>query len=673
MSSRSILVVFPCWMLCLWLLAISGRAAAAETPFEDRTLSPYFVLEGQDPNVDAFPLRSTEVDVAIAGAIAEVTVTQVYENAGRRPLNAEYVFPASTRAAVHGMRMQIRNQVIEAKIKEKEQAAAIFEAARQQGKSATLLEQQRPNVFTMKVANVMPSDRVAVTLRYSELVVPTGGVYELVYPAVVGPRYANQASARAGRDSDFVATPYLPQGTASSTRFELRGSVASPIPVQHMESPSHAILTTADSASLWRFELAASEQRGNNRDFVLRYRLAADAIQSGLVLHESGGEKFFLLQVEPPARVTARQMPAREYVFIVDVSGSMHGFPLDTAKKLLRSLVGGLRPIDTFNVVLFAGGSEILAERSLPATPENIALATRFIDAQQGGGGTELLPALERAFALSKSEGLSRSFIVVTDGYIEQDRAAIDLVRRRLSDASVFSFGIGSSVNRYLVEGLARAGAGEPFVVTEPGEAAGAARRLQEYVRAPVLTDVEVAFEGFDAYDVEPKAVPDVLAERPVTIYGKYRGEASGHVTLSGLSGTGAYSQRFDVAALRPRPELRALPYLWARTRIAALSDFGFGEPAPAERARIVDLGLRYDLLTQYTSFVAVARTISNPGGEADDVKQPLPLPAGVSNSAVGQVESADEPELWLLALAVAFAVALRHVRRGSLQKGFAS
>ncbi|HVY25257.1 MAG TPA: VIT and VWA domain-containing protein [Polyangiaceae bacterium] len=641
---------------------VAPRAALASSQeTTDKTLSPYFVVEGADPNVEAFPLESTKVDVQVTGVIAEVTVTQSYKNAGKKPINAQYVFPASTRAAVHGMRMQVRDQVIEAQIKEKQQAAQTFEAAKKQGKSASLLEQERPNVFTMKVANVMPGDKIEVSLRYSELLVPTSGVYELDYPTVVGPRYSNESAAGAKPADKFIASGYTPAGAAPSYSFELSGAVSTPIPLQSLESPSHSITSSVDNPGLRHFAVSASERSGGNRDFVLRYRLGGDQIQSGLSLFESGGEKFFLLQVEPPKRVPTEMIPPREYVFIVDVSGSMSGFPLETAKKLLRELIGGLRPSDKFNVELFSGTSALLAEHSLPATAGNIALATRFIDDQQGGGGTELLPALEQAFALSKSEGLSRSFVVVTDGYIGQDRGAIELVRSKLSDANVFAFGIGSSVNRFLIEGVAKAGAGEPFVVTEPGEAAKTAERLRDYVKAPVLTDVKIGYEGFDAYDVEPKAIPDVLAERPVVIQGKYRGDAKGFVSLSGLGGQGAFAQRFDLSQVKSRPEHRALSYLWARSRIATLGDFGFAEPSQQAKSEITALGLRYNLLTDYTSFVAVARKVVNPGGVAQNVDQPLPMPAGVSNSAIGSgADGADEPELLVLLALGAMVVALR-------------
>jgi Ca-activated chloride channel homolog len=646
----------------VWLWgARPALASSDQVPSPDKTLSPYFVVEGAEPGVEALPLESTKVDVQVTGVIAEVTVTQAYKNAGKKPINAQYVFPASTRAAVHGMRMQVRDQVIEAVIEEKQQASKTFEEAKKQGKSASLLEQQRPNVFTMKVANVMPGDHLEVSLRYSELLVPTSGVYELDYPTVVGPRYSNEAAATAKPQNKFIASGYTPAGAPPSYTFELSGSLATPIPVQSLESPSHSILTTADNPSLRHFALAASEHSGGNRDFILRYRLAGDAIASGLSLFDAGGEKFFMLQVEPPKRVPTELIPPREYVFIVDVSGSMGGFPLETAKKLLRELIGGLRTSDKFNVELFSGTSALLAEHSLPATPANIALATRFIDDQQGGGGTELLPALEQAFSLSKSDGLSRSFLVITDGYIGQDRGVIELVRSKLSDANVFAFGIGSSVNRFLIEGVAKAGASEPFIVTDPGQAASTAERLRDYVKSPVLTDVKVNYEGFDAYDVEPKSFPDVLAERPVVIQGKYRGDAKGFVNLSGLTGKGGFAQRFDVSQVKPRPEQRALSFLWARSRIATLGDFGFAEPTALAKNEITALGLRYNLLTDYTSFVAVARKVVNPGGVAQNVDQPLPMPAGVSNSAVGpDGDGADEPELWILAALVGLVLALR-------------
>jgi len=653
--------------LCLFCpVFFWGAAVRANEPVRaDTTLAPFFVIEHGDPSLDRLPLESTKVDVAIADVTADVTVTQVYENRGQRAINTRYVFPASTRAAVHGLTMTIRDQRIEAKIKEREQAKQSFERAKAAGKTATLLEEQRPNVFTMNLANVMPGDRIEVTLRYNELLVPEDGSYEFVFPTVVGPRYSNLAASEAPPTSQFVAAPYLKQGAAVPSRFELSGTLASAIPLAELASGTHALTSHADNPNLMHFALDPSDARGDNRDFVLRYRLAGGAIQSGLSLFEGGGEKYFLLEVEPPARVTDADAPPRDFVFIVDVSGSMLGYPLETAKGLVRKLIGALKPTDTFS-----GGSRRFAPHSLAATPANIASALAMMNAESGGGATELLPAMKDALSLESSVGRARSFVLVTDGFVEADQNAIAFVRKNLGEANFFAFGIGSSVNRYLIEGIAKAGLGEPFVATTEAEAAVAAARFADYVRTPVLTDVRVAYDGLDVYDVEPRAIPDVLATRPVVVFGKYRGAARGTVTLTGVGGRAPYTQSFDVARSMPSSAARALPYLWARARIASLADFGFGELDPAAKAEVTSLGLRYSLLTPFTSFVAVSQVVRNAGAPARDVDQPLPLPQGVSNSAIGEpVQSADEPELWLLALltSVLFAFGWLRARRQEL------
>lgn len=629
-------------------------ALAEEAAREDKSLSPYFFVEGGDPSVDRFPLESTHVEVAVSGVIADVTVTQAYKNDGLRPINARYVFPASTRAAVNGLQMRLRDQLIEAQIQERKRAQQTFETAKSEGKTATLLEQERPNVFSMSVANIMPGERIEVTLRYTELLVPTEGKYEFVFPTVVGPRYASRAAGEAlgnaaseAHADDWAASPTLHAGVASPAKFSLSGAISAGLPLREVASPSHALGGGYASPSLYRFELSPDESAGANRDFVLAYRLAGDAVQSGLSLFDAGDEKFFLLMVEPPARVTAAAMPPRELVFIVDVSGSMMGFPLDTAKQLLRKLTATMRPVDKFNVLLFSGGSRVFAPESLAATPWNVSAALSMIDQDYGGGATELLPALGHALSLSPEPGLARTFVVITDGYVSADDAALKFVAAHLGEANVFAFGIGNGVNRHLIEGLARAGQGEPFVVTGPDEAEESALRFAAYVGEPVLTDVRVRAEGFDAYALEPGGIPDVLAARPVVVTGKWRGEARGELVVTGVTGRGVFSQRFDLASAPLLPENRALPYLWARSRIATLSDYGLGEPSEDARGEILALGLRYSLLTPFTSFVAVSKLVTNTREPATDVRQPLPLPAGVSDAAVGgAVGVGAEPEL---------------------------
>jgi Ca-activated chloride channel homolog len=652
----------------------------------DQTLSPYFFVEGGDFVLDRFPLKDTDVTVNISGVIADVLVTQTYANEGTRPINARYVFPASTRAAVHGLKMVVGNQVVTARIKEREAAKQEFQEAKKEGKSASLLEQQRPNVFTMSVANVMPNDKVRIELHYTELLTPSEGTYEFVYPTVAGPRYPNQTEAgvseatapkaAASETDQWVKSPYLQEGSVPPTKFNIGVTLSTGIPLRELSCPSHEVDEQWDSQSVARVSLAQFGEFGGNRDFVLRYRLAGDEIQSGLMLYEGEKENFFLLMVQPPERVKPSAIPPREYIFILDVSGSMHGFPLDTAKVLIKDLIGHLRETDRFNVILFSGASIVMAPSSVPATQQHVLDAIRLIDAQKGGGGTELSPALATAFSLPRDEAFSRSVVIITDGYIAAEKETFELMEKNLNRANVFSFGIGSSVNRYLVEGIAKAGLGEPFVVTKPEDAAESAARFRAYVESPLLTNLQVRFDGFEAYHVEPPSIPDLFAKRPLVLFGKWRATPNGEIMISGKEGTGDYACAFNVSETKPLKAHGALPYLWARSRIARLSDFAAGTMRGEHKEEITSLGLAYNLLTQNTSFVAVLEKIRNTESEAADVNQPLPLPQHVSNLAVGDPSmggafaATPEPELGvLLALMILILMVFVRVRRHSMEE----
>jgi Ca-activated chloride channel family protein len=339
------------------------------------------------------------------------------------------------------------------------------------------------------------------------------------------------------------------------------------------------------------------------------------------------------------------EIPPRDYVFVVDVSGSMYGFPLDTAKKLLGDLVNVLRPTDTFNIVVFESGFEVFSPASVPATTPNLRRALQFIGSKQGGGGTRLLNGLQRAVQLPREPGLSRSVVLLTDGYIDAEADVFDYIREHLDEVNFFAFGIGSSVNRYLIEGVARAGLGEPFIVTKPDDAPEAAEQLRRYIETPVLTDIDVRFAGFDVYDVEPGKIPDLFASRPIVVFGKWRGAIGGSIEISGHTGRGKFQTSIPVVPANADPSHAALRHLWARTRIANLSDFGPATPSLDRIGEITSLGLTYSLLTKYTSFIAVHEVVRRTSGDADDVNQPLPLPDGVSDHAIG-VTSGAEPEL---------------------------
>jgi Ca-activated chloride channel family protein len=600
-------------------------------------LSPYFVVLSDDPEKDVLPLKSTRADVKIAGKVADVTVTQVYKNQGQKTLEAIYVFPGSTRAAVHALRMTVGDRVITAKIMERQKARQTYEDAKKAGQTTSLLEQQRPNVFQMNVANILPGDEVKVELKYLELLKAEDRVYEFVYPTVVGPRYSKLPAAAAPDAEKWVANPYLHQGQAPPYTFDMTVEVRGGVPLAKLSSPSHDVKIKYINPKVAQVTL--QDDTGGNRDFVLRYALAGDKIDAGLLLYPGKDENFFLLVLEPPERVTAKTAVPREYIFVVDVSGSMNGYPLDTAKALMQDIITGLRPQDSMNVLLFAGGAAVLSESgSLPATEQNKQQALDFIKARHGGGGTNILPAMKQALALPRTEGTARIVVVATDGYVRVEPELFELIRQNLGKANLFPFGIGTSVNRFLIEGMARAGQGEPFVVLKPGEASKQAARFQLYVETPVLTGLKTTFQGFNAYEVEPPALPDLFALRPLTLLGKYRGCPQGTMVITGKTAAGEFRREVKVEDSQASPDNDALKFLWARERIQRLSDYqrlARGKDK-ARIKEITDLGLKYNLMTAYTSFVAVDQ-VKRADGTVVTVKQPLPLPQGVSDLAVGK------------------------------------
>ncbi|MDM8347406.1 VIT domain-containing protein [Pseudomonas sp. sp1636] len=643
---------------------VSAQAAAASGE------SPYFAVQSDDPAVDRMPLKSTRVDVRVLGVIADVRVVQQYRNEGTRALEARYVFPGSTRAAVYGMRVRLGERELQAQIREKQKAQQQYQQAKSAGKTAALLQQQRENVFQMNVANILPGDVVDVELRYTELLVPTDGVYQFVFPTVVGPRYNGAAGSESRKAGPWVGTPYLPQGEAGRDSFALKVDVQSPVALGEIRSPSHRIELQQATPSQARISLDASQDPGNNRDFVLDYRLSGARFESGVLLSRGVDENFFLALIAPPAKVKRQMLVPREYIFVVDISGSMHGFPLDTAKRLLKKLVGSLRPADSFNVLLFAGSSSMLAAESLAATPANIRQALAMLDTQMGSGGTELLPALRQALAVPADPERARSFVVVTDGYVTVERDAFELVRSNLDKANLFAFGIGSSVNRQLLEGLARAGQGEPFVILDEDSADEQAERFRQMIDAPVLANPQVRFDGLDVYDVEPVALPDLFAQRPLAVFGKWRGEARGSLQVEGRGAAGPYRAEVAIQPEMASASNQALAYLWARHKVASLTDQETLEGDYAHSQAILDLGLKYSLLTPYTSFISVDERVRNPDpAAAASVKQPVPMPQGVSNLAIGGalVSSTPEPSVWLMLLIAALGMgwlARQHVRQ---------
>lgn len=695
------------------------HAAEGDESEEEKLLAPYFVIqsEGADVATDYFPLKSTEVTTNINGVIAETYVVQTYVNEGDKPINAQYVFPTSSTATVHGMTMEIGSHRVTATIKEKEEAKEEYEEAKEEGKSASLLEQRRPNVFTMDVANVMPGDTARIELHYTELVATTEGVCEFVFPTVVGPRYitpedadspvadaavpdkemdgdaadgSSDSDTSVSNDSDaddtsvtdqgaddtsdgesrdsWAASPYLPEGVLPDSEYHITVNLSTGVPIADIDCKSHEIKVEQADDSQACITLADPEDYAGNRDFILKYRLTGESVESGLVLTETDSEKYFFLTVQPPERYTPDDIPPREYIFVLDVSGSMYGYPLDTAKDLIRGLATGLRDMDRFNLVLFSDDTYLLSTKSLAANSRNVQAAIDLIDEQEGGGGTSMLPALQTAVSVPMKEDIARSVVIITDGYISNEDEIYDLINENMDTASFFSFGIGCSVNDYLIKGIAQCGMGESFLVTDSEDAAQSAERFASYIEAPLMTGITVDYEGFDVYDVATSTPSILYAKKPLILFGKWRGEPTGTITVRGKAGGEDYVQEISVADSTVDTEDESIRYLWARTKLDQLAGYGSIRNDDSVKEEITQLGLDYNMTTPYTSFVAVVEEIRNPEGESQDVNQANPLPLQVSNLAVGGGYTAySEPggiALGVILTVVSFYGALRQARR---------
>ncbi len=651
----------------IYLAIVYGLLVALARSAESAS-SPYFQIIGNhdDSSNGQLPLKSSAAEVVIDGTIARVRLTQRYANAGSVPIEAIYVFPASTRAAVHGMTLTSGGRVIAARIRESAKAKAEYATAKAEKKTAALLEEHRPNVFQMSVANLLPGDDIDVEIEWTETISAVESTYEFVFPTVVGPRYSGGSGA--GNGETWTANPRLESGVKSPATFSLDVALTTTLPLAEVKCPSHPVAVdfTAKDRAVVKLDPATGEENAN-RDFILRWKLGNARVDAGLLLNRGPNGNHFLLQVAPPPRVTPDQIPPRDYVMVIDISGSMEGFPLNTAKDLLRNLVKGLRPDDTFNVVSFASGSGVFSETPVTATDSNVSRAIQFIDSRHSGGGTELEAALKRSLALPGGDDRSRSILLITDGYVNVEKETAELIRANIGRANLFAFGIGSSVNRELIEGVARAGGGEPVIVTSGKEAGPAAARFREWVSNPVLAKVTITAEGVTLAGIEPDPHPDVFASRPLVVTGTWTGEPTGKIIVRGIAGNGAlFEKSIDLAEAAGATGINhpALPVLWARERVRRLSA-GAGDADTI--GEITALGLGYSLLTPYTSFLAVDETPREMQGVAKTVKQPLPLPQGVGEAAVGtgpaMIKNGSVPEPGSVGL-IAFLVVLLALQR---------
>jgi len=608
------------------------------------------------------PLAGTEVSASIDGFAARVTLKQTFTNPTNEPIEAVYTFPLPDDGAVDQMRLKVGDRVIEAEIKRREEARAIYDEAKAAGKVATLLDQERPNVFTQSVSNIMPKAKVEVEISYVHMVKYEDGQFEFVYPMVVGPRNAMQAT-----DPEKITPPTLPPNVRSGSSTSLNVDVRAGSSVGPVTSVLHDVDVRRAGRDRFTVNLKRKDEMPN-RDFVLRYRVASDEVQSSFVAHWDSERKmgFFNLILLPPVEPRAEQITAKEVWFVMDQSGSQSGFPIEKSKELTLKMLERANPGDRFNVMGFSTSQNLLWPEARPVTPQNLAEAKRFVAAMEARGGTNILEAVRSVLPEGEAQHGKRFVVFNTDGYVGNEVEIISAIGQRIGETRIFTFGIGNGVNRYLINAMSTYGRGAAEVVMLPEKADAAVERFLQRLQSPVLTDVEARFEGPIA-DVTPNLIPDVFSNTPIVIKGRYTQPGRATVTVQGLIAGVPWAKEIELNLPGRSSGDSSLPSTWARSRLDDLGAEALDtkRQAPATE-QATALALEYRLLSEYTSFVAVEQRIVNVGGKQRRVRVPVEMADGVTLG----LESRDAANGQKLRIAYATPLNLRAAPGGAGTRG---
>lgn len=595
----------------------------------------------------AMPLRHTAVNATIDGYVSAVNVEQLFVNPYDVKIEAVYVLPLPEMAAVNDFIMTIGDRRIRGVIRPREQAERIYRQARARGHIASLLTQERPNIFTQRVANIEPGKAVSVDVTYFQALPYRDGAFEFVFPMVVGPRYNPTGSpdpvnaAPLGtvvRDSDPGTTlTYLSPEERAGHNISLRVDVDARLPITSITSNTHAVDTRRTGSTSASVELSPSD-RIPNRDFVLRIEIDRSEVASSLIFtpdpaaSEDGVQRgTFSLMVVPPDGLHADARRPVEFIFVIDCSGSMRGPHIEIARAGARRGLRSLQAGDTFNIVRFASGADAFRPAPVQAIPENIEAGLRYLDRTEAGGGTEALSGIRAGLSPEADAERERLVVFMTDGLIGNEREVIAAIHRDLQGARIFSFGVGSSPNRFLMERMAKLGRGAVAFLGTNDSAAGVMDAFFRRISAPALADIGIVAEGMNLYAAYPSANADVLPGRPLIMTGRYAGEVPSEIEVVGT--TGAQAVRHRVATQRidaSRSTGGVLATLWARTQIAHLANVSSWDNSPEIPTEIERLALTHNLVSAVTAFVAVDSKSVTVGSEGVTVHQPVNIPEGV-------------------------------------------
>lgn len=626
-------------------------------PVSDRRASPPKErptggLYAQDPKRrEAFTLTNTDVKGKISGNIARVEVTQTFQNPYDKPLEAIYVFPLPDQAAVDDMEIQIGDRVIKGDIKKREEAKEIYERARQQGRTAGLLEQERDNIFTQSLANIKPGEQIKVTIRYTESLKFEKGDYEFVFPMVVGPRYIPgsaidpQGDTMQVPDASRINPPVVKPSTRSGNDIKVSLQIEAGIPIRNLYSTSHR-LNVRNQGEAIALQLAAGDNIPN-KDLILRYQVSGDRTQPTVLTTETDQGAHFASYVIPAVTYRADEIVPKDVVFLMDTSGSQSGDPIVKSKELMRRFINGLNPNDTFTIIDFASTTRQLSSTPLANTASNRQKALSYINNLDANGGTELMNGINAVNKFPAArDGRLRSVVLITDGYIGNDNEVIAAVQKNLKPGNrLYSFGVGSSVNRYILERLAEVGRGTVQVVRQDESTTEVAEKFFRQINNPVLTNIQVQWQGEGAApEIYPQIIPDLFAEQPLVLFGRKSDRANGKLKITGVAAGGErYEQTLDVNFGKSNSNL-GIAQLWGRAKIKSLMNQMFGGEVKSLVDAVTQTALNYRLLSQYTAFVAVSEEVRvNPDGGKITVQVPVELPEGVSYEGIFGANTADK------------------------------
>lgn len=621
--------------------ATVGYAAMEEIPVtggELRLVAPQIAMfDGVQQEVIGFPLKHTAITAHVGGMMGVYEVEQTFENPFGEPIEAVYVFPLGDDGAVSGYEIVIGERTIKGEIKTRDDARRIYDDARRSGHTAGLVEQNKPNIFTQHIANIAPRETVKIKLRYVELLDYDNGAYTIAVPLTVGPRYL--PPDRPGRNPVSAQTmPYVDSTRASST-VSFAAHIDAGVPLVGIESPSHDIVTSAQTATRSVVTLGRSDEIPN-RDLVIRYRTAGPQTMIGLLTHKTDHEGYFMLAVQPKAEYRTGDITPREVVLVIDRSGSMDGAPLAQAKAVASAIIDTLSERDTFNVIAFASGVEAMADHPVRGDQQGKQRGLEYLKVLQSGGGTEMEAGVAKMLTSSPGSDRIRMVYFLTDGFVGNDDVVVGSAKRLLGTNRIFTVGIGSAPNRSLLDRLASTGRGFASYLTLTESPEQLAKELVLKSAYPYMTDVQIDWGGLAVEDLTPAVVPDVFAGQPLVITGRYRRPGSAVVRVSAT--TAGKRVTIPIAITLPAVNhFEPVASLWARRKIETLMAVANDRDV---RAEVTALGLRFHLVTEYTSFVAVDRMRIVSNGKVRVVEQPSVVPEGVNPATTVASEEAPPP-----------------------------